>query len=78
MVGVGCLEKLLKAIDGLPCLTLEIVLSNGSMLPIGVTGLLVVVVLITASGDHDSSGSLLWPSLIAFGAPLGAFAGRLE
>jgi hypothetical protein len=61
MVGAGCLEKLLKAIGGLLCLTLEIVLSNGSMLPVGVTGLLVVVILVTASGDHDSSGSLLWP-----------------
>jgi hypothetical protein len=78
MVGAGCLEKPLKAIGGLLCLTLEIMLSNGSMLPVRVTGLLVIVILVTASGDHDLSGSLLWPSLVTFGAPLGAFANRLE
>jgi hypothetical protein len=78
MVGAGYLKKLLEVIGGLSCLTLEIMLSNGDELLVRVVGLLVVVALVTASGDHDSSGSPLWPSLVTFGTPLCAFTARLE
>jgi hypothetical protein len=78
MVGAGYLKKLLEVIGGLSCLTLEIMLSNGDELLVRVVGLLVVVALVTASGDHDSSGSPLWPSLVTFGTALCAFTARLE
>jgi hypothetical protein len=78
MVGAGRFEKLLKVIGGLPCLVLEVTFSSGNELLIGVIGLLVFATLVTAGGDCDSLGSLLWPPLVTFGAPLCALAGFLE
>jgi hypothetical protein len=76
--------KLFKVISGLPCLALEIMLSNGDMFLIGVVSLLVVAFIIAGS-DLDSLGSLLWHPLITSSAPivtigasLGALAGRFE
>jgi hypothetical protein len=70
VIGTGCLEKLLKVISGLSCQELEITLSSGNELLIGVTNILVIVTLVIAGSDHDSLGPPLWPPFIAFGAPL--------
>jgi hypothetical protein len=78
MVGAGRLEKLLEVIGRLPCLSLEVVLGGGNELLIGVVSLLVVVTLIIASSNCDPLGSLLWPPLVAFGAPFCILAGFLE
>jgi hypothetical protein len=78
MVGAGRFEKLLKVISGLPSLVLEVTFSGGNELLIGVVGLLVFAALVTAGGDCDSLGSLLWPPLVTFGAPLCALVGFLE
>jgi hypothetical protein len=77
MVGAGHLEKLLEVIGRLPHLALEVTLSGGNRLLVGVIGLLVVVTLITAGSNYDPLGLLLWPPLVAFGAPLCAFASYL-
>jgi hypothetical protein len=76
--------KLFKVISGLPCLVLEIMLSNGDMFLIEVVSLLVVA-FIVAGSDLDSLGSPLWHPLITSSAPivtigasLGALAGRFE
>jgi hypothetical protein len=61
MVGAGHLKKLLKLIDGLPCLALEVTLGGGYELPVGIVGLLVMVALIAVGSDYDSLGSPLWP-----------------
>jgi hypothetical protein len=60
MIGTCCLEKILKVIDGQPCLALDL---------IGVTNVLVIVTLITAIGDRDSLGSPLRVPLVASGTP---------
>jgi hypothetical protein len=78
MVRASCLEKLLKLTGGLPCLALEIELSNGDVLLIGVGGLLVGVDLIAASSDRNLLGSPLRPPLIAFDSPLCALVGRFS
>jgi hypothetical protein len=78
IIGTGCLEKLLKVISRLPHLALEVVLCRGDEHLIRVTNLLVVVILVTASGDHDSLESLFRPPLAAFGALLCALVGCLE
>jgi hypothetical protein len=67
MIGTCCLEKILKVIDGQPCLALDLVLSGGNELLIGVTNVLVIVTLITAIGDRDSLGSPLRVPLVAYG-----------
>jgi hypothetical protein len=64
MIGAGCLEKLLEVISGLPCLALEITLSNGDELVARVIGLLVIVALVTTGSDSDSLGSPLRPLLL--------------
>jgi hypothetical protein len=74
MVGASCLEKLLEVIGRLPLLALEGVLGSGNELLIGIIGLLVVVPLITSGSDCNPLGLPLWPPLVAFGAPLHAFA----
>jgi hypothetical protein len=61
MVGAGCFEKLLKVIGGLPCVTIEVALSNGNELLVKVVGLLVVDALTVAGSDCNSFGSPLWP-----------------
>jgi hypothetical protein len=58
-------------------LALEVTLGGGNELLIRIVSLLVVVALITTSGDYDSLGSLLWPPLATFGAPLCALTGDL-
>jgi hypothetical protein len=65
MIGIGCLEKLLKVISILPRLALEVTL-------------LVIMPLITAGGDRDSLGPPLRPPLVAFGAPVCAITVCLE
>jgi hypothetical protein len=78
MVGAGHFEKLLEVIGRLPRLVLEIALSSGNELLVGVINLLVVAALVAAHCDRDSLGSMLWSPPIAFGAPLCAHAGCLE
>jgi hypothetical protein len=56
MIRAGCLEKRLKVIHELPHLAFKIMLDSGNELLIGVTGALIVISLIAASGDHDSMG----------------------
>jgi hypothetical protein len=51
-------------ISGLPCLALEITLSNGDELVARVIGLLVIVALVTTGSDSDSLGSPLRPLLL--------------
>jgi hypothetical protein len=63
MVGTGQFEKLLEVIDGLPRLMLEVTLSSGNELLIGVIGLLVIAALIIAGTNHNSLGSPLCPLL---------------
>jgi hypothetical protein len=66
MIGIGCLEKLLKVISILPRLALEVTL-------------LVIMPLITAGGDRDSlPPPPLRPPLVAFGAPVCAITVCLE
>jgi hypothetical protein len=48
MIGAGCLKKLLEVIGGLSRLALEVALSNGDELLVGVIGVLVIVDLIAA------------------------------
>jgi hypothetical protein len=48
MIGAGCLKKLLEVIGGLSRLALEVALSNGVELLVGVIGVLVIVDLTTA------------------------------
>jgi hypothetical protein len=78
MIGAGCLEKLLKVIIVRPHLAPEVVLSSGDELLVGVADLLVIVTLIAAGSDHNSSGSPIQLPLVAFGVPLCALAGCLE
>jgi hypothetical protein len=78
MIGAGHLEKLLKVINVLPHLALEVALDDGDELLVGIIGLLVVVVLVTDGSDCDSLGSLLRPPIVAFGALLCALASCLE
>jgi hypothetical protein len=79
MVGAGGFKKLLKVTSGLPRLTLDVALSNGDEVLIGIIVQLVVVTVITASSYRNSLGSPLRPpQLITFSAPLGALANRLE
>jgi hypothetical protein len=63
LIGTGCLEKLLELVGELPLLALEIMLSGGDELLIGVTNILVVVTLITVGGNRDLLGPLLRPLL---------------
>jgi hypothetical protein len=77
MVGAGCLEKFLEVIGRLPCLALEIMLNNRDVLLIRVSGLLVLITLIPASGDRDSLVSPLQPSLVTLRAPLVTFGASL-
>jgi hypothetical protein len=55
------------------CLTL----SGIDVFFIRVVSLLIVVTLVAANNNCDPLGAPLWPPLIAFGAPLHAFAGSL-
>jgi hypothetical protein len=66
MIGEGCLEKIVEVIGGLPRLALDVMLSSGGDLLIGVIGLLVVIALIAAGSDRDLFGSPLGPPLVAF------------
>jgi hypothetical protein len=77
MVGAGHLEKLLKVIDRLLHLALEVPLINGNEVLIRIIDLLVIVTLIIASCNRGPLGLPLWPPLVAFGAPLCAFVSYL-
>jgi hypothetical protein len=61
IIGAGHLEKLLKVIDRLSHLVLELAFISGNELLVGVIRLLVVVTLIAAGSDYDLLGSPLWP-----------------
>jgi hypothetical protein len=74
MVWAGHLEKLLKVIGKLSCLVLEVTLGSSNVLLIGVTVLLVVVALIASRSNSDLLGAPILLPLVAFGAPLRAFA----
>jgi hypothetical protein len=65
MIWAGCFKKLFEVIGGLARLALRITLSGSDELLVGVTGVLVVITLITTSGDHDLLWSLLQPPLVA-------------
>jgi hypothetical protein len=78
MVGASRFEKLLEVINGLPHLALEVRLSSGNELLVGVISLLVIAALIVAGSDCDSLESLLWPPSVIFGALLRILAGCLE
>jgi hypothetical protein len=58
MIEAGGLKKLLEVISGLPHLALEVTLSSGDELLVGVTDLLVIVTLIAVGSDHDLLGLL--------------------
>jgi hypothetical protein len=73
--GIGCLKKLLEVISGLTRLVLEIMLSSGDELRIGVANNFVVVTLIVAGSDRDSLGLPLQPPLVAFDNPLRTLVG---
>jgi hypothetical protein len=75
MVRAGHLEKLLEVIGWLPCLVLEIPISNGDVFLVIVIGLLIIVV---AGSDHNSLGLPLRTPLVAFGATLGTLVVRFE
>jgi hypothetical protein len=70
MIGTGCLEKLLEVMCRLPHLALEVTLSGGHDLLIGVPSLLVVIPLIAASSERNSLGPPLQPPFVTIGAPL--------
>jgi hypothetical protein len=57
MIGACHLEKILEVISGLSHLTLDITLSGGDELLIGVIDILVIVTLIVVDSDCDSLGS---------------------
>jgi hypothetical protein len=78
MIGTGCLEKHLEVISGLPRLALEVALSSGDKLLVGVIGILVIVTLIIAASDRDSLEPSFCPLLVTFGALLCALAGCLD
>jgi hypothetical protein len=77
MVWACCLEKLLEVIGRLPYLVLEIMLGGCDVFLIRVISLLVVVVVVATSCNHDPLGPPFWPPLTAFGASLRAFADNL-
>jgi hypothetical protein len=70
MIWVGSFEKLLKMIHRLPRLAFKITLGSSNELLIGVTGVLIVVTFVVASGNRDSLGPLLWPPLVTSGTTL--------
>jgi hypothetical protein len=78
MVGACHFEKFLEVIERLSCLVLEVTLGSSNELLVRIISLLVVVTLFVAASDYYSLGSLLWPPLIAFGAPPCILANRLE
>jgi hypothetical protein len=59
-------------------LALEVTLSSGNELLIGIISLLVVLTLVAAGSDHDLLGLPLWPPVAAFGTPLCTLADCLE
>jgi hypothetical protein len=69
MIWAGCFEKLFEVIGGLPRLALRIVL--------GVTNVLVILTLITTSGDRDSMWLPLQPPLVTSSTPLCTLVGCL-
>jgi hypothetical protein len=78
MVWAGRLEKLLEVIDRLPHLAFEITLGGSDVFHVRVViGLLVVVIVVTASSNYDPLGAPLWPPPNVIGAPLSAFASNL-
>jgi hypothetical protein len=77
MVWAGRLEMLLKVIDRLPRLALEITPSGSDMFFIRVVHLLVVVIIVIACSNYDPLGAPLWSFLTAFSASLSTFAGSL-
>jgi hypothetical protein len=77
MVWAGHLEKLLKVINRLSCLALEVTLDGSAMLLVRVISLLVVITFIIASSICDPLGAPLWPPLTTFGAPFSVVAGSL-
>jgi hypothetical protein len=78
MVWAGCLKKLLEVISRQSHMALEVTLSSGNVLLIGVIDLLVIVSLIAASSNCDPLGVTLCPFLVSFGIPLHTFAGCLR
>jgi hypothetical protein len=70
MVAASCLEKLFEVIGRLPCLVLQITLSNDDVLLIEVTDRHVLVTFVIAGSDHDSLGSSLWPPIVTSRIPL--------
>jgi hypothetical protein len=65
-------------IGGLLGLVLEVMLSGGNELLVGVIGLLVVAALIIASSDRDLLGSPLWTPPVTFSVCLCTPAGCLD
>jgi hypothetical protein len=61
LIAASRLEKLLKVIDRLSHLVLELAFIGGNELLVGVIRLLVIVALIAAGSDCDLLGSPLWP-----------------
>jgi hypothetical protein len=61
LIAASRLEKLLKVIDRLSHLVLELAFIGGNELLVRVIRLLVIVALITAGSDCDLLGSPLWP-----------------
>jgi hypothetical protein len=78
MIGVGCLKKVLNVVGRLPRLALEVMLSSGNELLVGVIVLVVNVARVIAGSDCESLGSSLWPPLVAFGGPRCTLTNCLE
>jgi hypothetical protein len=70
VIGTGCLKKLVEVVSRLPCPALEIALSSGDELLIGVTNILIIVTLVTDGSVRDSLGPPLQPPFVACGTPL--------
>jgi hypothetical protein len=64
MVWAGRLEKLLKVINRLSCLALEVMLDGSAMLLVRVISLLVVIAFIIASSICDPLGHHFGPLLL--------------
>jgi hypothetical protein len=78
MIGTCRLEKLLEVITGLPRLALEVALSGGNELLIGIADIIVIITQVVAGSDRDLLGPFLQSPLVALGTPLRALVSCLS
>jgi hypothetical protein len=69
MIWSVCFEKLFEVIGGLPRLMLRIMLGGGDELLVGVASVLVIIALVIAGANYDSSWSPLRHPIIALSTP---------